>query len=91
MKTYEQLAEAVKQGRTVLIKPFPNTEVTIRSNDYESVKAIVDALEPMPEAVGPEAVESALVQVEMTLAFLNDGETRPVVKEFITRLYNTYG
>lgn len=65
--TLEQVRAAVKEGRQFLLRPYPHTEVIVRSTNPDEAAVVVKALQPVIPA--DEDYDGQYMLIQLMLLF----------------------
>lgn len=84
--TRDEVRRAVAKGKTLIVRPYEDTEVHIRSTHTEHALNVVDAVQPFPDRSTPEDMENICQQVELIIMF--NAEEYPHEVERMLRRFN---
>lgn len=87
--TREEVRRAVVRGKTLVLRPWEDTEVTIRTRDTEHAMQLVDAIQPFPDRVESVDLENMFHQVDM-LVMLSAATHTKDIRRMLDTLNETY-
>jgi len=91
LHTLDEARAAVREGKSFKVKPFPSTEVIIKSSNPQDAVEVIKALQPAPEEFDGEQLDAIFHQVEIMLSLLGgNSEYNNLIGEWLRRIQDRY-
>ena len=78
------VAQAVAQGQWIIVRPFPHTEVRIKSTEVQEAKMVVESMQPMDDDMTAQGLDGWVHTLMMYMMLSED----PKIRQEITRALN---